>query len=566
MKIRIVNSRQILLFFVLFFSTIGGYAQSQFPPSFDLDGDERFPSITSDGKVLLFARENKAGFTFLLSNKLDGKFMPPTTLELPKNLPYPTGPMISYDGRWIYFSAKGKNSGSDIYRMKRWGRRLGKPQKIEGKVNTSGYEMYPSLTKDGKGLYFSRLEDFSDPIDLKYALYYSELDKDGKWGEPVKLPEGVNLYSEKEPRILPDGKTLMFTSKISDESFDYDVMMTRKNDDGTWSDPEPVLSINQSKLNHPPCIDGVSQKAYFSRDGKLMEIPLNKVIETKGEVKKEVALSRNTDNSQNSDKAKKEEASPAKKPSSVSSFSDLGFDIKDYVPEPKYKAIIIGINTYNDGKIASLDNPEKDAASLEEILTTYYAFNKEDVKLLLSPTRESLIETFDAMMEESSENDHILIFYAGHGHWDQRRKAGYWLPSDAKAKSTANWVRNSTIKEYVASFKAKHVLLISDACFSGSIFKTRAAFDGADKSIKALESLPSRKAMTSGTLKEVPDESVFVKYLQKRLISNQEKFISARSLFDSFRVAVMNNSENVPQFGVINQTGDEGGGFIFIKK
>ena len=193
-----------------------------------MEGDERFPSITSDGKVLLFARETKEGFTFHLSNKIDGKFMPPTSLVLPKDLPYPTGPMISYDGRWIYFSAKGKESGSDIYRMKRWGRRLGKPQRIEGEVNTSGYEMYPSLTKDGNGLYFARLDDISDPTDLKYAIYYSELGKDDKWGKPVKLPEGINLYSEKEPRILPDSKTLLFTSKISDESFDYDVMMARK--------------------------------------------------------------------------------------------------------------------------------------------------------------------------------------------------------------------------------------------------------------------------------------------------------------------------------------------------
>jgi hypothetical protein len=31
-------------------------------------------------------------------------------------------------------------------------------------------------------------------------------------------------------------------------------------------------------------------------------------------------------------------------------------------------------------------------------------------------------------------------------------------------------------------------------------------------------------------------------------------------------MAVMNNSENVPQFGTIQNVGDEGGDFIFIKR
>ncbi|AZQ62644.1 hypothetical protein EI427_10460 [Flammeovirga pectinis] len=567
-----VNRRQNLIFLLLFISS-NVFSQTSFPEDFNLDGDERFPSITSDGETLLFAREKKEGFEFLLSNKIDGKFMPPTTLVLPPNMPYPTGPMISYDGRWIYFSAKKGDKGSDLYRMRRWGRRLGKPEPLKGAVNSAGYELFPSLTKDGKGLYFTRLEDASDPTDLKYAIYYSELTDKDMWGEPKRLEEPINLYSEKEPRILPDGKTLLFSSRINEDTFDYDVMLVQKQSDGSWSDPESIVSLNQDESNHSPCIDAVASKAYFSKNGTLNSISLSKVLpvsiyssDKKEPVTKE-GLTRSGDQEAKKETTDNNEATPTTKPTSSSSFSDLGFDIKQYEPRPVYRAIIIGVSEYQDPKINTLDNPVKDAASFKEILTQHYSFPEENVSFLLSPTREQLIETFDNVMEVSKENDHILIFYAGHGHWDTKRKAGYWLPSDAKAKNTANWVRNSTIKEYIASFRAKHVLLVSDACFSGSIFKTRAVtFSEADKSTKALEKLPSRKAMTSGTLKEVPDESIFVKYLQKRLLENKDPYISARALFDSFRVAVMNNSENVPQFGVINQTGDEGGDFIFIKK
>jgi len=57
--------------------------------------------------------------------------------------------------------------------------------------------------------------------------------------------------------------------------------------------------------------------------------------------------------------------------------------------------------------------------------------------------------------------------------------------------------------------------------------------------------------MTSGTLKEVPDKSVFLLYLNKRLIENSQEYISAEELFSSFKIAVLNNSPNIPQYGEI---------------
>ena len=72
--------------------------------------------------------------------------------------------------------------------------------------------------------------------------------------------------------------------------------------------------------------------------------------------------------------------------------------------------------------------------------------------------------------------------------------------------------------------------------------------------------------MTSGTLTEVPDRSAFVEYLVKRLESNQQKFLSSEQLFSSFRIAVINNSDVVPQYGEIKDVGDEGGDFIFVRK
>jgi len=73
--------------------------------------------------------------------------------------------------------------------------------------------------------------------------------------------------------------------------------------------------------------------------------------------------------------------------------------------------------------------------------------------------------------------------------------------------------------------------------------------------------------MTSGTLKTVPDKSVFIQYLIAGLKQNESAVISADQLFFNLRVAVIHNSPNnqLPQYGVIFGSGDQGGDFLFIR-
>jgi hypothetical protein len=177
-----------------------------------------------------------------------------------------------------------------------------------------------------------------------------------------------------------------------------------------------------------------------------------------------------------------------------------------------------------------------------------------------------MITALDKLSETIAEEDNLLIFYAGHGWWDEGKQLGYWLPCDAQKGNTAFWIRNSTISDYISSIKSKHTLLIADACFSGSIFKTRTGFEDASPAVTKLYSMKSRKAMTSGNLKEVADKSVFLEYLVMRLEENKEKYLSADVLFSSFRQAVLNNSSSEPLYGTVQNAGDEGGEFIFIKK
>ncbi len=232
----------------------------------------------------------------------------------------------------------------------------------------------------------------------------------------------------------------------------------------------------------------------------------------------------------------------------------------------EYSALIIGVSEYQDESIKDLDQPVNDGKTLGQLLAKKYSFPKRNINFLENPTREEIIVAFDELSKTLTSEDNLLIFFAGHGYWDESTNIGYWLPSDAKKANTANWFRNSTIRDFIGAIKARHILLISDACFSGSIFKSRSGFQDANQGIQRIYSLSSRKAMTSGTLNEVPDKSVFIEYFIRRLDENKDEFLSSEQLFSLIKPAVLNNSQNIPQYGTIQNTGDEGGDFIFILK
>ncbi|MDA3822721.1 MAG: caspase family protein, partial [Bacteroidales bacterium] len=234
--------------------------------------------------------------------------------------------------------------------------------------------------------------------------------------------------------------------------------------------------------------------------------------------------------------------------------------------ESKYYGLIIGIDDYLDENINDLENPIEDGELLKNVLISKYTFEEENISLLKNPTYAEMCNAFQELSKRISKNDNLLIFYAGHGVWDEKSSLGYWLPSDARKDNNAFWFRNSVLVDYLKQVQSNHTLLIADACFSGSIFKSRSAFDNSSRSYDHLYSMPSRKAMTSGSLKEVPDRSAFIKYLINVLSENDQQYLGSMELFNNIRMAVMNNSENIPQYGDIKNVGDEGGEFLFIRK
>jgi hypothetical protein len=236
----------------------------------------------------------------------------------------------------------------------------------------------------------------------------------------------------------------------------------------------------------------------------------------------------------------------------------------------KNYALVIAINKYpNSSNFNDLTKPVKDAKSLITVLTKYYTYEEEDILFLQDATRNEIYKALSDLRKKIKPEDNFMIFYAGHGYFDKEISVGYWLPSDANDEDYT-WFSTTELIDKIRGIKAKHTLIIADACFSGGIFATRSInLNDAPLDVRTFYEKPSSQAITSGNLEVVPDESVFMKYFLKYLEENEEKYLSIEDLYRQIKKSVARNSGSslsLPQFGTIQDAGDEGGEFYFIKK
>ncbi len=239
----------------------------------------------------------------------------------------------------------------------------------------------------------------------------------------------------------------------------------------------------------------------------------------------------------------------------------------------EFYALIVGIDKYN-GHWTQLQNAVQDAKAVEEVLKRKYKFDYFKTLYDEEATRENIIREFETLVANVRPKDNVLIYYSGHGDFKQELNKGYWVPVNATSNSTTGYISNSDLQTFLAGIKSKHTLLISDACFSGDIFrgKTEAVpFENSEKYYQKVNSLSSRQAITSGGIEPVMDggrdgHSVFAYYLLKTLENNDYKYFDAGQLFTKIKIPVVNNSEQSPNFSPIKNTGDEGGQFIFVTK
>ena len=235
--------------------------------------------------------------------------------------------------------------------------------------------------------------------------------------------------------------------------------------------------------------------------------------------------------------------------------------------EGKNYCLLVAAQNYADESIPSLDNPIADAIRLKMILKSNYNFADSNVINLFNPSNDDLKRQLLEMTNTIQPEDNIIIFYAGHGIWKDSEKKGYWLMANAKRNDVNTWLPNKDVLDLIAKIPSRHTLLITDACFSGGVFKTRSIGKNAPAAIQSMNEKISRVAITSGNDTEVPDESVFMKYLIKALSENKEQYLTAQKMFITQIIeAVMTETKTEPRYGTLELAGHVGGDYIFAKK
>ncbi len=240
-----------------------------------------------------------------------------------------------------------------------------------------------------------------------------------------------------------------------------------------------------------------------------------------------------------------------------------------------FYALVIGNQHYK--YLPSLDTSINDAKAVAKVLKEKFGYK---VTLLLDATRYQILSELNKLRKKLTDKDNLLIYYAGHGELDRVNLRGQWLPVDAEAGNTANWISNISITDILNAMAARHILLVADSCYSGTLTRSALTDIEAGKTeeerlnwIKTLAKMRSRTALTSGGLAPVldgggGDHSVFAKAFLDSLaslddISEGQKVyreVAARVAYVASRYQV----EQVPQYAPIKYAGHEAGDYIFI--
>ncbi len=239
--------------------------------------DEYWPSITADGQTLMFTRQNnprnKVSFNtpaqedFYVSNLHNNIWQRAENAGAPLNTRQNEGAQtLSSDGLYMYFTACDRPGGlgsCDIYFSANNEGKWSMPVNLGGPVNTQHWESQPSVSANGRMLFFSS----SRPGGFGGKdIWYSVKNEMNRWKNPVNLGEVINTDGdEMSPFIHFDGRTLYFSSNGKPGMGGFDIYFSRMKEDTTWTDPKNLgYPINTYNDETGLIIESAGQKAYFS--------------------------------------------------------------------------------------------------------------------------------------------------------------------------------------------------------------------------------------------------------------------------------------------------------------
>lgn len=255
-------------------------------------GEEYLPMISADDENLFFTRVYmKKGLGDIVSTRIEElvvstrnspneRFDKGTALPKPFNVGQNYGGVsISLNNKELYLCAceeVNNYNNCDIFVSNyeyKPNEKTGKYEYHWSELKNLGeainsettWEAQPSISADGKTLYFATSRPTSEGIDI----YYSEKQEDGAWSRAKSMGSVINTSgNDKAPFMHTDSKTMYFASQISGErrgAGDYDIFFSKQDDEGQWSEPKNLgYPINSAQAEDGLIVNITGSTAYFS--------------------------------------------------------------------------------------------------------------------------------------------------------------------------------------------------------------------------------------------------------------------------------------------------------------
>jgi hypothetical protein len=240
----------------------------------------------------------------------------------------------------------------------------------------------------------------------------------------------------------------------------------------------------------------------------------------------------------------------------------------------RYHALIIGNSHYSN--MPALKTPANDAREVARILEGRYGF---EVKLLIDATRQQIGQAMYEYQHTLTDDDRLLVYYAGHGgSKDLPPERAYWQGIDSNADDQTTWLSAIDVGEFISQIHARHVLLVSDSCFSGVIThqtSTIVAPSNDERSVTIKWNHTARMVLTSGQDEPVvdsasadPDHSLFAEQFltvlrQNNILLSGEQLaheVSDRMAVAAARIGV----RQMPSYANLQDKQHMFGDFFFV--
>lgn len=264
-------------------------------PGVNTEMPEYFPTITTDDKTLLFTRvvedpnlprgaqedffvseltpDFRWGAAYPFSRRINTSFNEGAPSFNPDGMslvfvacedPYISGPVYKRYGK-----DRGGYGSCDLFITRKIGDEWSQPKNLSPNVNTQHWETQPSVSSDGRSIYFIRGVKRADRSGKQdQDIYVTNLQDDGSWSEAERLPSTVNSPGKEESvQIHPDGQTLYFSSDGRVGMGGTDIYMSRKQEDGSWG---PAINlgypINTHTNENSILVSSKGNIAFFASD------------------------------------------------------------------------------------------------------------------------------------------------------------------------------------------------------------------------------------------------------------------------------------------------------------